>query len=193
MRKLLIVFSLSLSQCLALLPPPAASSAETITGTDTYKYVTPKGLSAVVIAAGAVTLNDLNAATNAVTITPSINATNGLVANLNSGSYYVNPSGVKYATNASASVLVMDMATLYSAASISTAPTLSSLIGVSLYKTNVQWAVRFYTNTSGGNLTMSFPTEWLGNKTDQVITNQSVVSVVVYPGMGTNFIVRHIK
>ena len=105
-----------------------------------------------------------------------------------------------YETNASvsanpvASPAVMDFDKPYSAASMGANITLTAPIGVSPYKTTVQWAVRFYTNTTGPlQKTMSFPASWFGNTSGNYITNVSVVSVVVYPGIGTNVTVRHLN
>lgn len=105
----------------------------------------------------------------------------------------LNLSAGIYATNSSANTNIIDLAKPYSAASIAGALTITALSGVSAYATNVQWATRFYTNTSGSAVNMTFPASWIGNTSGQQITNQSVISVVVYPGMGTNVIVRHLK
>ena len=103
------------------------------------------------------------------------------------------------ASLSAANAAIIDMLKPYSAASISADVNVSLLdSSVSIYKTNVQWAVRFYTNTAGTVAVpilknMTFPVSWIGNRVGQQITQQSVLSVVVYPGFGTNFVIRHLK
>ena len=112
-------------------------------------------------------------------------------------------TNVLYSTNSAPSVslgaTIMDMSKQYSAAVTNANWLMADPIGVSLYKTNVQWAVRFFTNSAWASAgtpnlkTITFPAGWIGNRLSQQITQQSVLSVVVYPGFGTNFVIRHLK
>ena len=136
------------------------------------------------------------------TVTELSSATNVVVANLSNGLYTVSGNGAgltnlnfsagNYATNSSALTNVIDMTKPYSAATVSNTLTLTGLSGVSAFATNVQWAVRFYTNTGTAGA-VNFPASWIGNTVGQYITNQSVISIVVYPGFGTNVVYRNLK
>jgi hypothetical protein len=136
------------------------------------------------------------------TVTELSSATNVVVANLSNGLYTVSGNGAgltnlnfsagNYATNSSALTNVIDMTKPYSAATVNNTLTLTGLSGVSAFATNVQWAVRFYTNTGTAGA-VNFPASWIGNTVGQYITNQSVISIVIYPGFGTNVVYRNLK
>ena len=131
----------------------------------------------------------------------SVNATGGIrllgsaISGNGSGLTNLNFSAGNYATNSSALTNVIDMTKPYSAATVNNTLTLTGLSGVSDFATNVQWAVRFYTNAAGpaSPKAVNFPASWIGNTVGQYITNQSVISIVVYPGFGTNVVYRNLK
>jgi len=110
------------------------------------------------------------------------------------GNNLTNVSGnkIKWPTNSVADVTVIDLTKPYAATNHTANFTIAGLSGLDTSGTNVQWATRFYTNNSVGAKTISVPAAWidLGSVGTIYNTNQGVLSVVVYPGFGTNFVWR---
>lgn len=116
---------------------------------------------------------------------------------LNSGTNSINTAtlvatSVMYSTNDGSSASI-DLTKLYGAVTISGNFTFTSLANVSPWKTNVQTAVRFITNNSGTDKIITFPSTWIGVATTEYITNQSMLSVYVYPDYGTNVVYTKLK
>lgn len=90
---------------------------------------------------------------------------------------------------------VLDMSKAFSVISLSANTTLTAPSGVDTSGKVVQNHTCIVTNSSGsGDKTITFPAGWIGNTTTtHYITNQSVISISIYPGAGTNAIVRNLK
>lgn len=105
----------------------------------------------------------------------------------------LNAENIVYYTNAIADMSVIDMTKPYAAISTNNNFVISGLSGLVAAGNQVQWATRFYTNTSGSTKTITVPAGWVdigNNGTTIYNTNQGVLSVTRYPGFGTNFVWR---
>lgn len=100
--------------------------------------------------------------------------------------------GQDFPTN-QASTTTIDLNAPYGALSTAVNVTLTGLLNVAAGATDVQWATRFYTNTSGSTKTITLPAGWIGSTGTEYLTNQGVVSIVLYPGLGTNVTYRSLK
>lgn len=70
---------------------------------------------------------------------------------------------------------------------------ITGLNNVDSSATTVQWAVRIFTNTAGTTKTLTLPASFIGVNTTEYLTNQGVLSLVLYPGLGTNAVWRCLK
>lgn len=105
----------------------------------------------------------------------------------------INGKNILWPTNA-ASTLAIDLSLPYAGLSTNNNISLGGLTGIDPSGTNVQWATRVYTNNSVGAKTITIPASWIdvGNYGSTTIynTNQGWLSVLLYPGFGTNFVWR---
>jgi hypothetical protein len=90
---------------------------------------------------------------------------------------------------------VLDMSKAFSVISLSANTTLTAPSGVDTSGKVVQNHTCIVTNSSGsGDKTITFPASWIGNTgVAHYVTNQSVISIAIYPGAGTNAIIRNLK
>lgn len=105
----------------------------------------------------------------------------------------VNAGSVLYATNAIADITKINMSLPYAAISTNNNIAIVGLTGLDTTGTNINWATRFYTNTSGSTKTITVPAAWvdIGSIGTTIYnTNQGALSLLVYPGFGTNFVWR---
>lgn len=102
-----------------------------------------------------------------------------------------------FLTNAVANLNLITLSTTsagnYAAYSTNDNIVITGLNNVGASISPVQWAVRFYTNVSGATKTMTFPASFIGVNTTEYLTNQGVLSLVLYPGFGTNAVWRCLK
>jgi len=108
-----------------------------------------------------------------------------------SGLTNLNVTNIVYYTNDIADITKIDMSKSYGAISTNNNVALVGLTGLVAANNQVQWATRIYTNTSGSTKTISVPASWKvvgGAGSTVYVTNQTFLSLVVYPGFGTNFI-----
>ena len=112
-----------------------------------------------------------------------------LIANAttNYGVYFSDIPSPALKTNGIADVTVIDLAKSFAATNISADFAITSLTGVD--GTNVQGATRVYTNTTELAKAITLPSSWIvkGDHT-KYFDKQATLSVMVYPGFGTNAI-----
>jgi len=94
-------------------------------------------------------------------------------------------------TNGVANLAQVDFANVWAATNQTVNFTITALAGVETSGTRVQNSSRLFINTSGSTKTITVPASWidLGSKgTTLYNTNQGVLSVMLYPGGGTNYL-----
>lgn len=127
---------------------------------------------------GSFTVDTMNVGT--MTLTNKIIGTNILGPILNS-------------TNQGA--VIIDMSKYWSAFNTNAAFAISGFANTDAYLTNVLQHTMIITNTSGSAVKLTWPASVLADLSDSgsYITNQAVVTFVIYPGMGTNAAFKCVK
>ncbi len=102
---------------------------------------------------------------------------------------------LRYPTN-QASTATMDVGNKYTGLATNNNVTLTGCANVDSTGTNISWGILTVTNTAGSGAvkTIAIPAAWVDidnlGGTTIYNTNQGVLSVMVYPNLGTNFIWR---
>lgn len=116
--------------------------------------------------------------------------------NLNGNSYTnLNGQNVKYQTNQASNVSI-DVGNKYTGLSTNNNISLAGCANVDSTGTNISWGILTITNSAGSGAvkTIAIPAAWVDvdnlGGTTIYNTNQGILSVMVYPGLGTNFIWR---
>ncbi len=128
------------------------------------------------------------------TVTSIINATI-TIAYINSNITNISGQNVRYPTNQGSTVSI-DVGNKYTGLSTNNNMTIAGCANIDSSGTNVSWGILTVTNSAGSGAvkTIDIPAGWvdvdnLGGSTIYN-TNQGILSVMVYPGLGTNFIWR---
>jgi hypothetical protein len=112
-----------------------------------------------------------------------------------SGLTNINAQNVRYPTNQAVATSI-DVGGKYSGFATNDNIAIAGCSNVDATGTNVSWGILCITNLAGSGAvkTITIPAEWVDvdflNSTTIYNTNQGVLSVMVYPGLGTNFIWR---
>lgn len=107
----------------------------------------------------------------------------------------LNGQQVRYPTN-QGSTVTMDVGNKYTGLATNNNVTLTGCANIDPSGTNISWGILTVTNLAGSGAvkTITIPAAWVDvdnlGGTDIYNTNQGVLSVMVYPGLGTNFIWR---
>lgn len=172
--------------------------------------VTNGNLSVVGTGPGAIDIGDGDSAeeititvptTVASNYTITLPSTNGMTGNVltlvNGVTAWSMPSGqlATYPTNLG-SVTTIDFTKRYSFISTNNNIVFTGVSGVSAGGTVMDWAFLTITNTSAATKTITTPASWIdtltgvAGATTYYLTNQGYLSVMYYPGAGTNFTYR---
>lgn len=107
----------------------------------------------------------------------------------------LNGQNVRYPTN-QGSTVSMDVGNKYTGLTTNNNVAITACANVDSTGTNISWGILTVTNSAGSGAvkTIAIPAAWVDvdnlGGTTIYNTNQGVLSVMVYPGLGTNFIWR---
>lgn len=107
----------------------------------------------------------------------------------------INGQSVNYQTNQGSTVSI-DVGNKYTGLSTNNNMSITGCANVDSTGTNISWGILTVTNSAGSGAvkTITIPAAWVDvdnlGSTTIYNTNQGVLSVMVYPGLGTNFIWR---